>query len=229
MNPLNAIRRHPAAVVWSAALGCVALALAMPQSRDLLLRIMAGCPIVAASPEAVEDARVQHGGRLAGTDATDDVSLFGFTLGATRQADVMAWAASSGAECKEKPGFLRCSLSQDPFDNSAQPSTLTFRFEPTAQRLTHIGRRHYAVAFTEAKRIFAARQATFRSRFDSHAQEHGSLFESGEDRPYGNQALRAHFQNVLFDLNAVSIPGRGVVLRERAVLTEHLEPDATSG
>jgi len=209
-----------AAIGLGSALAVVAL-LHAPFARRLLARA-GGCPIagMTLSPEQADAARRAASAGERGRLRAPARPALRFTLDETRVADVRAWAAQTGVECKDpRKGLMICApvpaAALGSSDPQAAVDELALEFDAQGRLVNETAWRSHLGA--EAGASFARRLASSLEAVLGPPQTRAGDFDAARFARPGAPSvstLSYRYSDYFADVTAMNLPFSGTLLRE---------------
>jgi hypothetical protein len=208
---------------WSVRIGGSLVALTalvgvlhLPMARPLLGLLSAFCPVGNASPARIEEARSVALRSLRGEGIAPARPALGFVLDRTTYDDVRAWARSRRIACESSREDTLLVCSDIPADalgafSDSRVDELAFGFRVRDKRLVNLTTLTTGLAPAAAAVSFDAIAGRLASQLgDAPLSKMPGAGWDGR----GPAIVRYKFADYIANLTAMSLPDRGVVLKE---------------
>ena len=207
-----------------AAAAAVMALLHMPFARRILMRV-GGCPMAnGASPQKIEEARMDSVRKTRGTTLSPARPALGFALEGTTISELRAWASSHGITCKEKreSTLIQCvdvpaSALGESFGEGTI-SELSLSLRPSTMRVVNITAVRFGLSAADASSTMASITGRLKQRLGEPTTAEGDpstqYLAAGD---YHTAVVDYRFSDYMATVSVTRIPERGVLLREHYI------------
>ncbi len=186
-----------------------------PLAKPWLMKL-GGCPLD-ESPASAENSRVKTVRVERGTQAAPSRAALGFELETMGPDGVRAWASDNHVQCTEQreASFFACKhVSAAALHRATGADEVDFTFRPGNRKLVSVTTYRFGLSVAEARSGFDT--ATLRLARDL-GEAHTRRDTESLTAPYATAALAYRYRDLLVDVTATNLPGKGVGLMESYV------------
>ncbi len=210
------ITRIVAAIAATLALLVAAIGfLHTPMGKPWLMKV-GGCPInespASAENSRVKTVRVERGAAIAPAHAA-----LGFQLETLDREGVRAWASDNSVQCTEKreATFFACKhVSAAALRRATGADEVDFTFRPGDRKLVSVTTYRFGLSVADARSGFdTATESLARDLGEPHTLRDAESLAA----PYATASLAYRYRDLLVDVTATNLPGKGVGLMESYV------------